>query len=127
MANDRLFQFNYTYERDIVTLYARLTVTNGSGAVTMTHSKGINSITRNSAGDYTLALKSNFNLLMAAEMVTINSTGISASPNLGVKLDHVATAGAPAVEIVMSSGGVATDPASGDIILIKLQCRNAST
>jgi len=123
----RLFQFNYTYERDMVTIHAKVAI-GASGAPTLntTLSKGIVSITRNSAGQYTLVMKDQMNKLMSVEACVLSSTGISASPNVGVKTDNV-NGTTPSVTIVCSTGGTATDPGSGETLLLTIHCRQAST
>lgn len=128
MANRRLFQFQYSYERDLTHLHAKIAI-GASGAPTLNAalSKGIKSITRNSAGDYSVALSDNFNQLMDMNMVIQNASGIPVAPDMGVKTNSVNSATAPLVEIVTSAAGVATDPASGDTMYLHIICRNAST
>lgn len=128
MANRRLFQFNYSYERDLVHIHAKIAI-GASGAPTLNAplSKGILSIVRNSAGDYTIRLTDSFNQLMMVDMLMQNATGIPAAPDMGLKANSVNSATVPSIEIVTSAAGVATDPASGDTMFLHLVCRNAST
>lgn len=127
MANRRLFQFSYTYEREVVRLFANIAI-GASGAPTLeSAAKGIASVTRNSAGDYSIALTDNFNKLLAMHAVVQNATGIPAAPDVGLKTDSVSSSTAPLIRIVTSAAGVATDPASGDTIRLEIVCRNAST
>lgn len=126
MANRRLNQFAYSYERDLVTICATVTIA-AAGVPTLVLGKGVKSVTRNSAGDYSIALQDSFNSLLAVDVQMQNATGIAASPNVGIKTDSVNSATAPLVRIVCSTGGAATDPASGDKLFIQIVCRNAST
>jgi hypothetical protein len=125
MANRRLFQFRYSYERDLTDLFAVITIA-GSGVPTLAQGKGIASVTRNSAGDYTIALRDNFNLLMGMDSFVKNATGVPTSI-IGLKTDSVSSSTAPLVRIVCSVAGTPTDPVSGDTLYISLICRNAST
>jgi hypothetical protein len=128
MANRRTYQFVGNNVAGVTRVFAKVTI-GASGAPTLVTS-GVNgnngyitSITRNSAGDYTLALTDAYNGLLGFKALTINSTGISASPNVGIKSNAVTT---KSLEFVCSTGGVATDPASGDILLIEIVLKNSS-
>jgi hypothetical protein len=125
----RLFQFHYKYERDTVETLMNVSI-GASGAPTLTSqlNKGIVSITRNSAGTYTILLKDTSNKLMGVDMSVINATGIPTAPIIGIKNNNVNSNTAPSIQIVTSNlSGVATDPANGDILLISIKTRLAST
>ena len=128
MANRRTHQFTGVNVAGATRVFAKVTV-GASGAPTLittgvnTNNGFIASITRNSAGDYTLALADAWNALLGLKTTTINSTGISASPDVNVKTDAVTT---KSLRFVCSTGGVATDPASGDILLIQIILKNSS-
>jgi hypothetical protein len=87
---------------------------------------GISSVVRNSAGDFTIALSQAFVSLMGVDHVMISSAA-SAAPELRVKANSVSSASAPSIEIVTSAAGTATDPASGEIMLIKILLNRSST
>lgn len=124
----RLFQFHYKYERDTVTTLMTVNI-GASGAPTLVSglNKGVVSMTRNSAGDYTIVLKDTSNKLLDVSMSIENATGIAAAPNLGIKNNNVNSNTSPSIRIVTSSGGVATDPASGDVMRLAITTRLAST
>lgn len=125
----RLFQMHYKYERDTVTIHATIAI-GSSGAPTLTTglNKGIVSCTRNSAGDYTIVLKDNANKLLGVQMSVENSTGIPAAPVMGIKTNNITSTTSPSIRIVTSNlSGVATDPASGDIVRLAIVTRLAST
>lgn len=126
MAASRLFQFRYSYERDLVDVYARISI-GAAGAPTLVSGKGVLSVTRDSAGQYTIKLKDNFNRMLMVDTRIQNATGIPTSTAIGIKTDNSSAATAPSVTIVASAGGIAADPASGDILLVDLTFRNAST
>lgn len=126
MANRRLYQFQYSFERDLVQMYCQVAI-GAAGVPTISNNKGIKSIVRNSAGDYTINLMDNYNLLMDINASVQNATGIPVAPLTGIKANSVSSATAPSVEVVFSTGGVATDPANGDKLFISIVCRNSST
>lgn len=134
MANRRLFGNSYSYERDLVYLYANIAI-GAAGAPTLeSNAKGIKSVTRNSVGDYSIALTDSFNKLMQVNSSTLNATGIPLASSMGIKTDSVNSATAPLVRVVYSGPTAAgntvlaaTDPASGDTLRIQIVLRNAST
>lgn len=125
----RLFQFHYKYERDTVTTHMTVNI-GASGAPTLAAglNKGVVSMTRNSAGDYTIVLKDTSNKLLGVEMIVQNASGIPAAPNIGIRANNVDSNTSPSIRIVMSNNsGVATDPANGDIVRLAIITRLAST
>ena len=128
MANRRLFQFRYSYERDIVEIYAKITI-GALGAVASYSGKGVSAVTKlATAGQYQIALQDNFNMLLDADVMVVSSTGISAAPLVGIKTDSVSSASAPLLVIQMANvAGAATAPASGEILYVRICVRNAST
>lgn len=87
----------------------------GAPTLVAASSKGITSITRNSAGDYTVRLTDKYVGFLTMSVKTQNASGISASPDVNLKAIGV-TSATPTFEFVCSVGGVATDPASGDTL-----------
>lgn len=127
MANSRLFQFRYSYERDLVDIYAKVTF-GASGAPTLSNAKGVVSITRNSAGNYTLRLKDNFYLLMDAQVMFKSGSSAPAAPDMNIVSEQVNTVSAPQMVIQFRDiAAAAADPASGEVAYLKITCRNAST
>ena len=123
----RLFQFNYTYERDITRIHAKIAI-GATGAPTLTLAKGIVSMTRTAAGAYTITLKDNYYLFMDAKATFISSTSAPAAPNLNVVSETVNSSTSPQILIQFRDlSAVATDPASGETLLLELVFRNAST
>jgi hypothetical protein len=116
-------QFNFSFSAKPVVL--RMQVSFGSsGAPTISSGgMGISSITRNSAGDYTILLSKKFANLMMLNSMMISSSA-PAAPELRVKADAVASAGS--LEIVFSAAGVATDPASGEKVLLEIVLNDSS-
>ena len=126
MANRRLYQFHAAYEAQTVKLWMNVAI-GSSGAPTLTdnENKGIASITRNSTGNYTIDLVDSFNRLLAAQMVSL-SASTAAAPEMTVLDDSSSDSTAPSIQIETSSGGIATDPGSGEVLLIELTMKNSS-
>lgn len=102
-----------------VRLYAKFTVgTTGAPTLAAAVSKGVTSVTRNSAGDYTIKFDDSYVGILTVDATVRNATGICASPNLGIKTagTNVNTTGAGTMEIVFSTGGTATELVSGDVV-----------
>ncbi len=123
----RLFQFQYSYERDLTHIVAKITI-GSSGAPTLTNAKGIVSMTHTGTGAYTIVLKDNYYLFMSASASFISSTSAPAAPSLNVVSETVNSSSAPSVLIQMRDiAGAAADPASTEVMLLHLVMRNAST
>lgn len=123
----RLFQFDYKYERDLVHIYAALTF-DSSGDADLSDSKGVLSVDHDSAGQYTLHLKDNAYLFMHADFTYMNA-GVPAAPIVVVEDEDVASSSDPTVTIQCYdlSTPSATDPGDGEIMLVHLVVRLAST
>lgn len=126
MANRRLFQFRYSYERDVVEVMARITI-GAAGAPTISEAKGVLSVVRNSAGNYTIRLVDNFNQLLESSSMLI-SPSAPAAPIMHLVSNSVSSATVPGVVLQCRDvANAAADPASGETILLRLCVRNAST
>ncbi len=130
MANRSYHRIAGALELESVMLWAQVTI-GGTGAPTLSRGKGIASVTRNSAGQYKLTLQDAYVLLLDAH-VTILDTNSSDPSSVGclgrVKSQDVANVTAPTVTMQMfaSDDGAAADPASGAVLLIKLELKNSS-
>lgn len=111
-----------------VSLFAKLTF-GSTGAVTLTSGNGIKSVVKNSTGDYTITLQDTYNSLLNITHVydeTGNSGTAPAAPGMFVKANAVTNATTPTIEIVTNSAGTATNPASGEILLLEIILSNSS-
>lgn len=127
MANRTFYQFRQSYERELVDVYCTIVI-GASGAVTSATGAGILSVVKEAtAGQYTINLQDNFNALRDVRVVTRNAAGISAAGAMGIVLDQVSSATAPLVRIQMANAGVATNPASADVLLLHITVKNSST
>lgn len=123
MPSSRLFQFRYSYERDIVEIYLKASI-GASGAPTLVASKGVTSIVRNSTGNYTITLKDKHYLFLDADYRVQNATA-PAAPGMYIVSESVN--GTKQVVVQLNSAGTAADPDSGSTIMIRLAVRDAST
>jgi len=120
-------QFHYSYSAKPVVL--RATVSFGaSGAPTIVSGTGmgISSIIRNSAGDYSIALSRAFGGLMALSHVFNSGASAPAAPDMYIKTDSVSSGTAPLVRVVFDAAGTATDPASGEKVLLEIVLNDSS-
>jgi hypothetical protein len=125
MANSRLFQFSYSYERDLVRIPLKISI-GSSGAPTVSNGKGLASIGRNSAGNYTLTLKDNFFLLMGLNARFLSGASAPAAPSVNIVSESVSSSKQIIIQC-RDIAGAAADPASGEIMMLEVVCRNAST
>jgi hypothetical protein len=125
MANRRLFQFRYSYERDLVDILAKVSF-GATGAPTLSNAKGVKSIVRNSAGNYTITLTDSFPSLRDLSVRAVSASA-PAAPILYVTADNSSAATPNIVIQFANTSGVATDPANGEAVLLNLVLKNAST
>ncbi len=130
MANRSWLPMGGSLEVNAVELWGSATI-GGTGAVSSFTGKGITSITRLSAGQYSVNLQENYNLLLWANAVVLHTTDdnpTSAGVAVRIKSQQVIDATAPNVifQFYSVTGGAATDPASGAVVLFDLVLRNSS-
>lgn len=133
MANRYYEQFRLSLEKKVVDLYLRVSF-GASGAPTIVRGKGIASITRNSAGRYTIVFGTaanstsplqtdQYNALLDVDIESLSSA-FSAAPENRVVSESVSTG---SLVIQFSAAGVATDPASGESALIHIALSNQTS
>lgn len=128
MANRYFNQFNLALEKSVVNIFARVTF-GSTGAPTLVttnnQSKGVVSVTRNSAGKYTFVfgagatkLDTYYKLLMVKHVFdeTANSGTAPAAPGMYITGNSIATIGTSSIQIVFNAAGTATDPASTEAV-----------
>ncbi len=113
---------HYTQEAKLVHLYARVDI-GASGAPTLDvdDSKGIASITRTSAGLYELTLSQVWNKLMALDVFALDAS--LQDLTFQIKSINLTT---KKIELWSKAAAVATDPASGADLYIKLVMKDSS-
>ncbi len=129
MANKMAFQFRYSYERDVTEIYMKVAI-GGTGAPTIAsgNAKGVASISRTSPGLYVITLSQTYNRLLDVSSQSISGSSAQAAPMMTIVSETVATAATKAITLQYRAidNSTATDPASGEVLLIRIAVRNSS-
>lgn len=127
MANRYLYQFRGSFEPGIVTIYGKISF-GATGAPTLVsgQNRGISTIVRNSAGNYTITLMDSYVRTLGVSHNYLESTA-PAAPALFMTADNVATLATPTIIVVTNAAGTATDPANGDVMMIRIDLKNSSS
>lgn len=122
MAN-RTFNDSQALEKEIKTLFAKISI-GATGAPTLVNpgSLGIASVARTSAGLYKITLQDAYPKLAYVTGIVLSSTAEDIT--FQVKAEAVATS--KTIDLFTLTAGVATDPASGDVLLLKIDLKNTS-
>lgn len=125
MSNRFMNQFHFSFVKGKTSLYGRVTF-GATGAPTLdsVKSKGIKSIVRNSAGNYTIALQDNYYAFLRAAHVFVGSSA-PAAPSMYVTSESVSST-TPSLIVQFNAAGTATDPASGEEVRLELVLNNSS-
>ncbi len=118
---DRNFNSKQALEKMVKELYANVSI-GSSGAPTLNLSPGIASITRNSAGDYSVVLQDSYASLKMVEVSQI----VASAQDLHFQLVSETVASTKIVRFVCLTGATPTDPASGSKLLIKFDVKNTT-
>ena len=121
MAN-RNFNRAQNLEKEIKSLFAEIAI-GPAGAPTLTRGTGIASVTRASTGLYTVVLQDQYNRLMFVGATFLASGAESISAQL---VSSSVTTAAKSLVFRTVSTGVATDPANGDTLFLRLDLKNSS-
>lgn len=121
MANRYFNQFAWSLEKNPVHLWLRVnfgatgapTLVTSAGTPATPASRGIKSIVRNSAGDYTITLQDAYAGFLSLDYSFFN-TAAPAAPAMWVKTLAVTTLATPTIEVVFNAAGTPTDPATGE-------------
>jgi hypothetical protein len=132
MANKYLNQFQYTYEKDTVTLYGEFTV-GASGAVTANTVKGggLSGVVKEStAGQYSITLSDYFQRILFVEALNVDDA-VSAWASVAVLEDPSALqtdfkADKTFKIQLQDYAGAAVNATSGAQIKLKITCRNTT-
>lgn len=96
-------------------------VTFGSSAVSSVQTREIVSFARDNAGEYTLTLPRNYRTLVGVEASWIRPSG--ATLQVDVDSSALTTAGTLDIETRVAAG-TATDPSSGDVLMLAVKVSN---
>lgn len=122
-------QFSYGFAGQACVLRPQYSI-GASGAATLVSGTGmgVESITRNSAGNYTILLSGSFFQLLDLRMAIESGASAPAAPSLNIVSQAVGTVAAPAIIIQMRDiAGAAADPASGEILRLSIDLNRSST
>ena len=116
------FNRRQSREKEVKDLYAKITI-GASGACTLTEGVGFKSITKNSTGDYTLVLADRYCSLKAFKAIHVATS--AEDLKFQVKAFDV-TIAAPYIEFLTLAVATPAHPASGDVILVKVEVKNTN-
>ena len=125
MANRRFEQFRLSAEKQVVDLFAVITI-GATGAPTLTRGKHITSVTRDGAGQYTIVLDDSFVQLIGMNVMFFASTSAAAAPMVVLEANNIASTKAFTIQCRAIDNSTATDPAEGEIMYLHLALRNSS-
>jgi hypothetical protein len=94
-----------------------------TGAPTLSRGKGVASIVRNSAGNYTITLNDSYNALLNVIPQFVAASG-PAAPLVSVVSESVDSAKTIVIQCA-DIAEAATDPANGETLLLTLSLANA--
>lgn len=137
MANRFFNQFRLSLEKQVSDIFARVTIgATGAPTIVTAQTKGVVSVTRNSAGVYTFVFGTNASMLdtynkLLGVHVTYDATGDSGAasdaPLWNVTGNSIATVGTASVQITFrNTSGVATDPSNGEAFWFQFTFRNSN-
>lgn len=127
MANYLTNQFSYSHAQP-EHLYTTVSF-GASGAPTMVAKTGmgISSVVRNSAGNYSITLSHAYPALLMVNVKSISPSAAPAAPSSYIVSSAVTSSTAPVIIVQFSSiAGAATDPASGESVLLEVVLHKSS-
>lgn len=123
MAN-RDYNRRQSLEKEVKDLYARVTIgTSGAPTLVANQSLGIASISRTSAGLYVLTLQDRYASLKYFDGQHINSSAEDLNMQL---VSETVSASSKQITFRTLAAAVATDPADGDVLLLKVEVKNTN-
>lgn len=130
MAARRYEQFNYTLEKDVVTIFAKIQI-GAIGAVVpiVQHfNKGILSVVRNSTGNYTITFGQTAQNTVDAYQRLLDMDAQILLPSISAVADvQVFNDNAQAGNIIIqciSDAGAAVDPDNGAFLILRIVLKN---
>lgn len=118
------YQFHNSFVPNLACLYLKASIgASGAPTISALASMGIDSISRVSAGKYLVTLNKKYQALRMLKGNFVASGG-AAAPDVCVDTDAVASAGT--LTILTQAGGVNTDPAAGEIMMLEIMLKDSS-
>lgn len=120
-------QFNFSNSAKTVTLRAKISF-DSSGVPTLVSGTGmgISSVSKTATGTMLINLSRSFGGLMMVNTRIVTATGLPAAPTVAVSSDAVSNVSAPSLTIVSSVGGIATNPAAADTMMLEIILNDSS-
>lgn len=126
MANRYFNQFHFSPIPMYTSIFAKISF-GVSGAPTLVTSsglsKGVASVSRSSAGKFVVTLSDTYKYLVGGKGIFVASGG-AAAPEVSIDSESVAVA--KTVTVLTQAGGVNTDPAAGEILLLEIELKNST-
>lgn len=131
MANRMWTEFQYSLEKRVVNLFASVAVgATGAPTLNAASSKGIKSVVRNSAGNYTINLSDTYQRLLFMDSAVVLGSGAPSSGTtlqMIIRADNSNNQTTPNVQVeFLNSSGTAVDLASGATLLLAPQLSNST-
>jgi len=118
------YQFHNSFVPNLACLYLKAAIgASGAPTISAAASVGIDSISRVSAGKYLVTLNKKYQALRMLKGNFVASGG-AAAPDVVVDTDAVSSAGT--LTILTQSGGVNTDPADGETMMLEIMLKDSS-
>jgi len=92
------------------------------GAPTVDRGKGVSTVVRNGAGDYTITMLQKWALVMGLRVTLVDNT----ARDFTFQAANDAMAASKTIDLLALTGGVATELPSGSKLLVEMDLRNAS-
>lgn len=118
---NRNFNRKQALEKEIKEIYAQISI-GAAGAPTLQNQYGVASVSRTGAGDYRITLQDKYMSLKMVEGVFKSSS----AQDIRVQVKAEDVDGAKTVDIYTLTGATPTDPASGQVLLLKFDLKNTS-
>lgn len=128
MANRRFrSQFRFGMEAMVVELFANISI-GAAGAPTLNQSasKGVESVVRDSAGQYTITLQDKYNSLLHMNVLQDSGTSAPAAPFVVLEAESVSSTKQLTIQCRAVDNSTATNPANGESMLVKITLSNSS-
>jgi rhamnogalacturonyl hydrolase YesR len=127
MANRFFNQFRLSLEKQVVDLFAKVTI-GASGAATLARGKGIASVVRDGAvaGKYTLTLQDRYVALLDFTATFQDTDGITAAPVVGIVSEDVDGAKTIVFQCSDVEMPAATDPGNGETMYLHVTLSNTT-
>jgi len=127
MANRWFNQFSFSLVKAKVHLFAKVAVgASGAPTISTANSKGVASITRNSAGKYTIVLQDQYSAFLNIHPSVLLASGTPAVLGFAIVSETVAATTKNIVVQFLDAAGAAADPDSGAVLYFTIILNNSS-